>query len=157
MELPALHEQCEPLAILLGTWVGDGAGAWEGVEPFRFREELTFTHNGKPFVSYTSRTWDPVDDRPMHSESGYLRPTGGGAVELIVAQPTGLVEVSEGVVTEATLELASVSIVGSSTAKPVTDLRRSYLVVDRLLTYEIRMATPRVELRWHLTGELVRS
>lgn len=95
-EPPALHEAVEPLGFLLGVWAGEGEGRYPTIEAFHYGEELHFSHNGKAFVGYTQRTWDLGDDHLLHSETGYWRVTPEGRIELVLAHPTGVVEVSEG-------------------------------------------------------------
>ena len=57
-ELPDnLHPDCAPIAWLLGTWRGNGHGDYPTIEKFQYAEELIFTHDGRPFFHYFSRTW----------------------------------------------------------------------------------------------------
>jgi len=56
-DTPELHPDLAPLSFLLGCWEGAGVGGYPTIESFRFGQELSFSHNGKPFLAYTSRTW----------------------------------------------------------------------------------------------------
>ena len=96
MSGPELHPDVAPLGFLLGSWLGEGAGYYSTIEDFTYGEEVRVSHVGKPFLAYTQRTWSLDDGRPLHSESGFWRLSGGTRVELVIAHPSGIVEVEEG-------------------------------------------------------------
>ena len=56
-----LHPDLNPLAWLVGTWRGKGHGEYPGSQPFQFAQEVTFNHDGRPFLTYFSRSWI-IDD-----------------------------------------------------------------------------------------------
>jgi THAP4-like, heme-binding beta-barrel domain len=91
-QAPPLHPELEPLAGLLGTWRGGGAGEYPTISPFRYGEEVRFWHVGKPFLAYAQQPWSLEDGRPLHAETGYWRAEPGGAVELVLAHPTGILD-----------------------------------------------------------------
>lgn len=156
-ERPPLHEALTPLAFLLGTWEGEGAGEYPTITPFRYREQVAFTHVGKPFLAYTQRTWALDDGRPLHSETGYLRHTGEGAVELVLAHPTGIVEVYAGEVDATSLRLATATVATTPTAKRVDALERNFRLDGDELTYAVRMAAVGLPLTHHLAATLRRT
>ena len=153
---PPLHPDVEPLAGLLGTWRGEGAGEYPTISPFRYGEELRFWHVGKPFLAYAQRTWSLDDGRPLHAEAGYWRAKPGGVVELVLAHPTGIVEVEEGRLAGGRIELASTTTAGTATAKEVTALRRRFDLDGDRLSYTVAMAAVGPPLQPHLAAELRR-
>src|SRR5438876_9733552 len=96
MIVTELNPALTPVGFLLGTWRGEGEGQYPSIKPFRYREEIRFTHNGKPFLIYTQRTEAIDTGQAMHGEGGYLRLVGEGRVELVIGQPFGLEEISVG-------------------------------------------------------------
>jgi hypothetical protein len=155
-----LHPDVEPLACLLGTWRGEGAGSYPTIEQFRYSEEVTFAHVGKPFLAYRQATVNLGTGLPAHAEAGYWRPAGPGRVELVMAHPTGIVEIEEGTVepqgdgTE--LHLRSTAVAGSSTAKSVVTLERRFRVAGDTLRYELAMGAVGQPHQHHLRAELRR-
>jgi hypothetical protein len=153
----AAHPDVEPIAFLLGTWRGEGAGEYPTIAPFRYGEEMRFWHVGKPFLAYTQRTWALDDDRPLHSEMGYWRPQADGRLEVVLSHPTGVAEIAEGVVSGCAIELSSTTVALTSSAKDVTRVQRTLLVAGNLLTYAVRMAAVGEPLTHHLAAELTRD
>ena len=153
---PPLHEELSELAFLLGTWRGEGEGVWPGAEDFVYAEEMAFEHVGDPFLLYAQRSWNPVDEAPIHLERGFVRPAGPGRVELVLAHPIGVVEVAEGTVSGLALDVASTAVAFSMTGSPATELRRKIRVDGDTLSYELEMATTDVPRQFHVRGTLRR-
>ena len=154
---PALHPDCESLAFLLGTWTGEGDGWWPTTEPFHYGEEMTFEHVGDPFLMYSQRSWLVTDGSPLHFERGFFRPADAGRLEIVLAHPLGIVEVAEGTVSGTVVDVASTSVMFTTTGSPVTELRRRMEATGGVLTYRLDMAMRDVELARHLQAELTRA
>ena len=150
-----LHPALEPMSFLLGAWHGEGEGIYPGIEPFRYREELSFDHVGDAFLLVTESSWTP-DGAPLHFERGTLRPVGDGAVDLTLAHPIGVAEVAEGTLDGTTLTFRSTGIVRTATGLPVTEIERRYQLVDGALAYELDMATEGVARTFHVRATLTR-
>jgi hypothetical protein len=154
---PPLHPDVEVLAFLLGEWRGEGRGEYPTIESFGYREEVVFGHVGKPFVAYTQRTWALDDGRPLHTEAGYFRPQPEGRLELVIARPSGLAELDEGVVRDGHVELTSTLVARTPSAKEVTEVRRTLDVDGDVMRYELEMAAVGQPRQFHLEAELHRA
>ena len=159
MELE-LHPALQPLAFLLGEWEGAGVGGYPTIESFRFGQEISFTHNGKPYLIYASRTWR-LDDAgnlgvPLATETGYWRPQADGRLEVIIAHPTGIAEIYIGEVEGTRAELRTDVVVRTETAKEYTAGHRLYGLVGEDLGYAYDMAAVGEGLQSHLSAQLKR-
>jgi nitrobindin-like protein len=157
---PDLHADLEPLAFLLGEWEGAGVGGYPTIDSFRFGQEISFSHNGKPFLSYRSRTW-LLDDqgglsRLLATESGYWRPQPGHQVEVTLAHPTGIVEIYVGNVAFNRVELVTDVVARTRTAKEVTGGKRLYGLIGEDLGWAYDMAAMGQPLQSHLSAQLKR-
>lgn len=161
MDAPALHDRLEPLSFLVGTWRGLGVVGYPTVEERRYEQELVFAHDGRPFLEYTSRTWILDEDgrrvRPAAREAGWWRPgTQPRDVEVLLAHPTGIVEVYVGEVVFSKIELRTDVVARTETAKPVTALHRLYGLVEGDLAYAVDLAAVGEPLQPHLSARLGR-
>lgn len=161
-----MHPDVEPLAELLGTWVGEGEGKYPTIEPFRYREEVVFGQVGKPFLSYRQATVHLGTGLPAHAEAGYLRALGNNRVELVLAHPTGIAEVAEGTFeasdggdgrSRLDLRLMSIGVTTTPTAKDVTSIERHIEVVGDVLRYDLAMGAVGQPHQHHLAAELHRQ
>ena len=151
-----LHPALKPVAFLLGTWRGEGDGQYPTIKPFRYREEIRFTHNGKPFLIYTQRTEAIDTGQPLHGEAGYLRLVGDGRLEFVIAQPIGFAEISLGRVNGQRIDVECASVGRTPTAKPVTSISRSLWLEGETLHYELKMGMGDFPLVRHLVASFRR-
>lgn len=157
---PELHPDLEPLKFLLGDWEGAGVGGYPTIESFRYGQELSFRHVGKPFLIYTSRTWR-LDEQgglagPLAMESGYWRAQPGGRVELVLAHPTGIAEIYVGQAAFNRVELVTDVVARTETAKEYTAGKRLYGLIGEDLGYAFDMAAMGQDLQSHVSAQLKR-
>ena len=158
---PEPHPDITPLSFLLGRWEGAGVGGYPTIENFRFGQEMSFSHNGKPFLIYASRSWLLDEDgnlvRPLATETGYWRPQPGGQVEVVLAHPTGIAEIYLGEVTGTKIELRTDIVARTATAKEVTAGQRLYGLIGADLGWAFDMAAVGQPLQPHLSAQLKRT
>lgn len=146
------------LDFLVGTWRGEGIGGYPTIDDFRYGQELEISVvPGKPFLAHRSRSWHLDDERPLAREVGWWRPQDDGEVELLLAHPTGVVEVYLGRVEGTRIELATDVVARTPSAKEVTGEHRLYGIVEGGdLAYAIDMAAVGQSLQPHLSARLQR-
>jgi THAP4-like, heme-binding beta-barrel domain len=176
-----------PLAWLVGRWAGAGVAGYPTMErDLRFGQEVSFTHGGRPFLTYTSRTWLLDDEgrqvRPLASETGYWRPAAAqpgehaenpdadtegvdteGAdaissnpIEVLLAHPSGYVEIYHGAVDGPRVTLETDAVVRTRTAKDYAAATRMYGLVEGDLLWVMDMAAGGVRLTSHASARLKR-
>lgn len=158
---PPLHPALEPFAFLIGSWRGTGDGSFPTIDSFQYREEITFVHVGKPFLAYSQKTSHAESGLPLHAESGYWRPQPDGALEVVLAHPTGIMESFTGSFTSSpsggVIDLVCEAVGRTATAVEVTETTRRFVVDGDALSYDMAMAAVGVPLTHHLHAELTRS
>jgi hypothetical protein len=116
-------------------------------------------------VSYRSRTWLLDEEgnqvRPLATETGFWRTAGpadagGTAVEVLLAHPTGFVEIYHGAVEGPRVTLATDVVARTSTAKEYTAAARLYGLVEGDLLWTMDMAAVGQPLTSHLSARLKR-
>ncbi|MFE3588480.1 FABP family protein [Streptomyces niveus] len=162
-EAPAPHPLLTPVLALLGTWHGRGRGGYPTLDgDFTYAQEITFSHDGRPFLRYETRAWlldaDDAPLRPSARESGWWRLQPEGRVEALITQPTGIAEIAVGRAADNSIDLATTEVARTPTAKEVDATRRRYtLTDDGTLTYVHELAAVGRPLQHHLSAELRRG
>jgi len=157
---PPLHPSLAPLRFLIGRWEGAGVVGYPTTESAQFGQEISFSHNGKPYLIYASRTW-LLDSggrigRPLAMETGFWRPREDGQLEVVLAHASGFTEIYLGQVTGTKIEMATDAVVRTATAKEVTAGRRLYGLIGADLGYAYDMAAVGQPLQSHLSAQLKR-
>ena len=161
-------EAVVPISWLLGRWTGVGLGQYPTIESFRFGQEVVFGCDGRPFLTYHSRSWLLDDDgnqvRPLAMESGFWRPRPGNQVEVLLAHPTGYSEVWAGtvtvteiqgpVITGARAEISTDAVARTESAKEYVGGTRLYGLVHGELMWTFDMAAMGEPLQNHLAARL---
>ncbi|MBB4889125.1 hypothetical protein FHS38_005200 [Streptomyces netropsis] len=161
--MPAPHALLAPVTGFLGTWVGRGCGGYPTLaEEFTYAQEVTFSHDGRPFLHYEARAWlldaDGTPLRPSARESGWWRLQPEGRVEALITQPTGIAEISVGRADEGTVDLTTHQVALAPTAKEVNATRRRYTLIDEdTLTFVHDLAAVGQPLQHHLSAQLRRG
>ncbi len=157
---PEVSEELLAVLPLLGEWHGEGQAAGpEG--DHRFGQWIRFSHDGRGFLAYESRTWKLTDDGaivgPDVRESGFWRPRGQDDVELLVTSPDGLVELYVGRArTTTSWELTSDVLARTPDAPDVSRAVRLYGIVEGALMYAIDRADADGPLRPAMSARLER-
>ena len=162
VEIP---EPLLPLSWLIGRWMGVGTGQYPTIEDFRFGQEVAFTTDGRPFLSYWSRSWLLDEDgnlvRPLASETGFWRPRPDNGVEVVLSHPTGYAETWTGsievtglvnaAITGARATLRTDHIAATPSAKDYTAGERLYGLVNGRLMWTFDMAAMGQPMQNHLS------
>ena len=159
---PGVHtgSKVAPMQALIdsleGTWIGSGTGSYPSIEDFSYQETITLTRlPKKPVLSYSQRTLSS-EGEPLHSESGFFR-FEASAVELVIAQPTGIVEAHRGTIVGNRIDLRQVAIGRTPSAIAVEEVRRVIEVGSDTITYDLEVATGDHPLTLHLRATLHRQ
>lgn len=157
-----LPERLRPLAWLVGRWEGVGVVGYPTIESVNFGQEVVCSHDGRGFLEWSSHTWLLDNEtgervRPLATELGFWRPNEDGSeVELLLAHPTGVLEMLYGPIEPAKLILSTDSVVRSPLAKEYNAATRHYGLVDSKLLWVMDMAAVEQPLQSHISATLTR-
>jgi hypothetical protein len=133
---PNLHDACLSLLPLVGVWRGEGEVVYPTIDgPYRFGQQITFAHDGRPFLYYEARSWllNEAGEviRPAARETGFWRPQPDDTIEVLLTHHTGVVELYYGKPRNQTSwELGTDAVIRTATAKDVTGAQRLYGIVN---------------------------
>lgn len=160
---PELDRACLPLLPLIGVWRGEGEAKHPSMdEPYRFLQQIVFSHDGRPFLHYETRAWRLDGEGgsivgQAFREVGWWRPQPDDSIELLIAHSTGVAEMFFGAPrNQTTWELATDAVIRTPTAEDVTAASRLYGVVEGALAYVEERATAEHELQPRLSAKLDR-
>jgi hypothetical protein len=161
---PDLHPSLLGLLPYVGLWRGRGRGGYPTLgADFDFAQEVRISHDGRPFLSYESRSWILDDEsnpvRPAMREVGWWRPVGDGQgdeIEVLLTNPTGVLELYIGRIDGLKVEMATDFVARTPTAKEVNAGHRLYGIVEGALLYAQEMAAEGHPLSPHLSARLLR-
>jgi len=158
-----LHPQCLPLAPLLGVWRGKGEAEYPSLlGQFQYGQQITFSHDGRPFLAYETRAWllNPSGQvlGPAAREVGWWRVDPEETVEMVLAHAFGICEIYYGGRTsEDSWEFSTDAVVRSDTARDTTEATRLYAIMeDGDLAYVEERALRRLPKQHHLAAQLQR-
>lgn len=132
-----LHDALLPLLPLVGVWRGEGEVVYPTIDgPFHFGQQISASHDGRPFLAWEARAWlldgpGGAVVRPAAREVGWWRPQPDGAVELLLAHQTGIVEIFYGAGrSQTSWELQTDAVARTAGAQEVNGATRLYGIVD---------------------------
>ncbi|MCE6995768.1 FABP family protein [Saccharothrix sp. S26] len=133
---PSLHDACLALLPLVGVWRGEGEVVYPTIDgPYRYGQQITFAHDGRPFLYYEARAWLLDENggviRQAARETGFWRPQADDTIEVLLTHNTGIVELYYGKPRNQTSwEISTDAVVRTATAKDVTAAQRLYGIVN---------------------------
>ncbi|MDA2963207.1 MAG: FABP family protein [Actinomycetota bacterium] len=156
-----LHPDLNPLAWMIGTWRGKGHGDYPTIDSFDFAQEVVFNHDGRPFLTFYSRSWllDKEGEilRPGASETGFWRIKANNVLEVVISHSSGISEGWVGTFDGPKIQLVLDRGYSAPSAKIVTAGVRLYGLVASELFYAYDMATQGQELQAHIWSSLERQ
>ncbi|WP_430867870.1 FABP family protein [Demequina aurantiaca] len=166
-----LAPEIYPLAWLVGTWAGHGVIDYPDIPASDFRQEMSFTHDGGPYLTYLSTiTTIGMDGEVGHVwsvESGFWRiaPSTPEGIELkdfqhplevVMADAAGLVAVYVGAIGNGRVDLATDVMARTESAAEVNGATRLYGNVQGELMWAWDLAAFGHELQSYASARLSR-
>jgi len=156
--------EVKDLRFLCGKWRGFGLAGYTDIIPVSYSEILTFEYDTYKdlihYTQFTKRTDSFKNGATLHMESGFIRKSDSGAIELSNAQNNGRVEVMILDDSELSGDIKNLifrsKLFGNDPRMIIS--QRVFTYTDNKLSYEMKMATMKnTNLSTHLTCELIRE
>lgn len=165
-----LAPEAYPLAWLVGRWSGAGVIEYPDIPETAFVQDVTFDHDGGPYLRYESTIRLPAADDESEptvwsTETGYWRVApepfegigeGQTSLEVLLADPAGRVSVYLGVIGNGRVDLGSDFIARTGTGADVTASKRMYGLVEGRLLWAWELAAFGKPLQNYASAELDR-
>ncbi len=166
-----LAPEVYPLAWLVGAWEGVGVVEYPDIPRADFRQRVEFTHDGGPYLQYTSTiTLIGMDGEPgqvWSLESGFWRvatetPDGielkdfQHPIEIVMADAAGMVSVYVGAVGNGRIDVATDLMARTASAVEVSGATRMYGNVKSELMWAWDLAAFGHELQSYASARLTR-
>ncbi len=166
-----LAPEVYPLAWVVGRWEGHGVIDFPDIPRAEFRQQVTFDHDGGPYLSYSSTMRlmgpDGEEGQVWSAESGFWRisPTVPDGItlrdyqhplEVVLSDAAGMVAVYLGAVGNGRIDLASDVMARTSSAPDVGGATRLYGNVAGELMWAWDLAAFGHELQSYASGRLSR-
>ena len=166
-----LAPEVYPLAWLVGAWHGVGVLDYPGVERSDFRNVVEFSHDGGPYLAYSSTITltgpDGEEGQIWSTERGFWRISpeapegveldeGQHPVEFVVADASGSIALYVGVVGAGRIDLATDLMARTASAPDVGGATRLYGNVGGELLWAWDLAAFGHELQSYASGRLSR-
>lgn len=166
-----LAPEVYPLAWLVGSWSGPGVIEYPDIPRAEFRCDVTFTHDGGPYLMYQAcmtLAGDDGEDGPVWAnERGFWRVPpqvpdglnlceGQFPVEVLLADASGSIAMLIGAVGNGRIDLASDVMARSASAPQVDGAVRMYGHVSGELMFAYDIAAFGNELRSYASGRMAR-
>lgn len=157
-----------PIAWLAGRWEGAGVIQTPGTGERQVGQEVDVSVDQRGFLHHRSQVWlldeDGARTEPLDTEVGFWRvaeqqsePTRPGVdVELVLAHPTGVVELFVGRGTGTRIDLTTDAVVRSPGGSTYSAGVRTYGQVEGDLLWVLDAATPDAPLRARVSARLKR-
>lgn len=156
-----LHPQCKLLAPLIGVWRGQGLAQYPSLlGEFPYGQQITFAHDGRPFLCYEARAWllSPSGEvlRPAAREVGWWRMDEDETIEVVLAHMFGICEIWYGGATsDNSWELVTDKVERTDSARETTSAARLYGILDNgELAYVEERALRGLPMQPHLSAQL---